>query len=162
VGCGYHFAGTGGQAPGDIRSVAVDVLKNQTGELGIEVLFTNSIINEFIRWKRLQVKPAKEADAILGGSIAKIKTREASHVGPQETLETRVTVTLAMSLRRVETDEILWKNKNLSYYEEYFQRNPQTGQSLPALQVKRNRNEAFAKIAEWLAERIHNDIFEEF
>lgn len=161
-GCGYHFAGTGGRAPGDISSVSVDVLHNQTGELGIEVLFTNSIINEFIRWKRLQVKPANEADAVLGGSIARIKTQEASHVGAQETLETRVTVTLALTLRRVETDEVLWQNKSLSYFEEYLQRNPQTGQSLPALQVQRNRNEAFSRIAEWLAEKIHNDIFEQF
>ncbi len=140
----------------------MDVLKNQTAELGIEVLFTNRIINEFIRWKRLQLKPASEADAVLGGSIARIKTQAASHAGPQETLETRVRVTLSVALKRVETGEVLWQNKNLSYFEEYLQRDPETGQSLPALEVQRNRNEAFARIAEWLAEKIHNDIFEEF
>ena len=45
LGCGYHFAGTGGQAPGDIQSIAVNVLGNQTAEIGIETIFTNAILN---------------------------------------------------------------------------------------------------------------------
>mgnify|MGYP001825863920 FL=1 len=61
LGCGYHFAGTGGQAPGDIQSINVNVMRNQTAEIGIVTIFTNAILNEFIRWKRLEVKPANEA-----------------------------------------------------------------------------------------------------
>ncbi|MEE9527032.1 MAG: hypothetical protein V3W07_05140, partial [Syntrophobacteria bacterium] len=93
-GCGYHFAGTGGQAPGDIQSIAVNVLGNQTAEIGIETIFTNAILNEFIRWKRLPVKPLNEAEAVLGGSVARIKTQTASHLTRTRTLETRVIVTL--------------------------------------------------------------------
>ena len=43
MGCGYHFAGTGSQAPGDIKSIAVDVLQNNTAEIGLESVFTNAI-----------------------------------------------------------------------------------------------------------------------
>lgn len=155
VGCGYHFAGTGTQAPGDIQSVAVKVLRNNTGEIGIESIFTNAILNEFIRWKRLPVKPLNEAEAVLGGSIAKIKTRTASHLTRTRTLETRVTVTLSLTLTRVDDDEVLWQNKSLSYFDEYVE----TGSALNTATLRR---EAFRRIAEFLAERIHTDIFEQF
>ncbi len=154
-GCGYHFAGTGGKAPGDIQSIAVNVLGNQTAEIGIETIFTNAILNEFIRWKRLPVKPLNEAEAVLVGSVARIKTQTASHLTRSRTLETRVTVTLSLTLTRVDTDEVLWQNKKLSYHDEYVE-------AANALNTNRLRREAFRRIAEFLAERIHRDLFEEF
>ncbi len=154
-GCGYHFAGTGGKAPGDIQSIAVNVLGNQTAEIGIETIFTNAILNEFIRWKRLSVKPLNEAEAVLGGSVARIKTQTASHLTRTRTLETRVIVTLSLTLTRVDTDEVLWQNKKLSYHDEYVE-------AANALNTNRLRREAFRRIAEFLAERIHRDLFEEF
>ena len=153
--CGYHFVGTGGQAPGDIQSIAVEVLKNRTAEIGIETIFTNALINEFVRWKRLQVKPSSEADAILGGSIASIRIQEFSHLSSTQTLQSRVTITLALTLTRVETGEILWQNKNLSYYQEYVE----TGN---ALDTDTLRKGAISTIALFLAEKVHQDIFEEF
>lgn len=155
AGCGYHFAGTGGQAPGNINSIAVDVLDNRTAQVGIEAIFTNAILTEFIRWKRLPLKPHNEAEGILGGSISRISTQDVAHSGPEKTLETRVTITLALTLKRAETNEILWENPSLSYYEEYFE----TGD---ALLTDRLRREAIREIAKFLAERVHNDIFEAF
>lgn len=155
AGCGYHLAGTGGQAPGDIQSIAVDVLNNKTAEIGLETTFTNAIINEFVRWKRLPLKPRNQADAVLGGSIAEIKTQEASHLTRNKTLETRVTITLSLTLKRVETDEILWKRNSLSYYDEYVQ----TGNALDTAALRRR---SISRIAEFLAEKIHLAIFEEF
>jgi hypothetical protein len=154
-GCNYHFAGTGGRAPGDIQSVSINVLRNQTAEIGVETIFTNAILNEFIRWKRLQVKPLKEAEAVLGGSIARIRTQTSSHLTRTRTLETRVTVTLSLTLTRVDTDEVLWKNKSLSYFDTYVE-------AENALNTATLRREAFRRIAEFLAEKIHKDLFEEF
>lgn len=155
AGCGYHFAGAGGQAPGNINSIAVDVLDNRTAQVGIEAIFTNAILTEFIRWKRLPVRPHSEAEGILGGSISRISTQDVAHSGPEKTLETRVTITLALTLKRAETNEILWENPSLSYYEEYFE----TGD---ALLTDRLRREAIREIAKFLAEKVYNDIFEAF
>jgi len=154
VGCGYHFAGTGGQAPGDIKSIAVDVLQNNTAEIGLENVFTNAIINEFVRWKKLPIKPLKEAEGVLGGRIAGIKIQEVSHVDSDKTLTTRLTITLELTLKRVETDELLWK-KNYSYYEDYVE----TGDALDTDLLRRR---AADQIAEYLAEKIHMDMFERF
>jgi hypothetical protein len=154
LGCGYHFAGTGGQAPGDIKSIAVDVLQNNTGEIGLENVFTSAIVNQFVRWKKLPIKPRKEADGVLGGSIAEINIQEVSHVDSKKTLTTRVTITLKLTLKRVETDEILWK-RNYSYYEDYVE----TGNALDTALLRRR---AANQIAEYLAEKIYMDMFEEF
>ena len=154
MGCGYHFAGTGGQAPGDIKSIAVDVLQNNTAEIGLESVFTNAIVNQFVQWKKLPIKPRKEADGVLGGSIADIQFQEVSHVDSKKTLTTRVTITLKLTLKRVETDEILWK-RNYSYYEDYVE----TGNALDTALLRRR---AANQIAEYLAEKIYMDMFEEF
>jgi hypothetical protein len=154
-GCGYHFAGAGGQPPGDIESIAIENLQNRTAEIGLETLFTNAILNQFIRWKRLEVRPKNEAEAVLGGSIYRIRTTDVSHLAPKETLETRVTVTLAVVLKKADSDDVLWQNPALSYFEEYVE----TGE---ALATNRLRREALSKIADFLAEKIHNDIFLDF
>jgi len=154
AGCGYHFAGTGRQAPGDIKSIAIDVLQNNTAEVGLQNVFTNEIVNEFVRWKKLPIKPSKEAEGVLGGSIAAINFRAISHVDSDKTLTTRVTITLKLTLKRVETDEILWR-KNYSYYEDYVE----TGNALDTAILRR---QATARIAEYLAQKIYMDMFEEF
>ena len=155
LGCNYHFAGTGGQAPGDVQSVAVNVLRNNTAEIGIESIFTNAIRNEFIRWKRLPIRPDGEAEAVLSGSVARIRTQRASHLTRTRTLETRVTVTLSLALTRADTDEVLWENKKLSYFDEYVE-------AENALNTNRLRRDAFRRIAELLAEKIHQDLFEQY
>ena len=154
AGCGYHFAGTGGQAPGDIKSIAVDVLQNNTAEIGLGNVFTNAIINQFVQWKKLPIKPRKEADGVLGGSITGIQTQEVSHVDSEKTLTTRMTITLQLTLKRVETDEILWK-RNYSYYEDYVE----TGNALDTAILRRG---AASEIAEYLAQKIYIDMFEDF
>ena len=103
----------------------------------------------------MPVRPHNEAEAVLGGSIARISTEAVAHSRPEKTLETRVTITLALTLKRVETNEILWENRDLSYFEEYFE----TGD---ALLTERLRREAIRTIAEFLAEKIYNDIFVAF
>jgi hypothetical protein len=154
VGCGYHFAGTGGEAPGDIKSIAIDVLQNNTAEIGLENVFTNAIINQFVQWKKLPVKPRKKADAVLGGSITGINIQEVSHVDSDKTLTSRVTITLKLTLKRVETDEILWE-RDYSYYDDYVE----TGNTLDTAILRRGAED---QIAEYLAEKIYIDMFERF
>jgi hypothetical protein len=154
VGCGYHFAGTGGQAPGDIKSIAIDVLQNNTTEIGLENVFTNAIINQFVQWKRLPIKPRKEAEGVLGGAITGINTQEVSHVDSQKTLTTRLIITLKITLKSVETDEILWQ-RNYRYYDDYVE----TGNALDTAVLRR---QASNEIAEYLAQKIYLDMFEEF
>jgi hypothetical protein len=153
--CGYHFVGSGGRVPGNIHSIAVDLPENRTAEAGIESLFANAFLNQFIRSNRLAVKPRAQADAVLSGTISSIETQAVSHLRPDKTLETRVTVTLALTLRRTGSSEILWQNQSLSYYQEYVE----TGNTLS---TRQNRRRAIGDIAQFLAEKVYQNILEGF
>ena len=153
--CGYRFVGDAVHAPGDIESIAVGVLENRTTIVGIETIFTKALLNEFIRAQRLAVKQPIEADAVLSGAITGIKTDAASHLEAEKTLETRVTITLSLTLKHRGSGEILWENTSLSYYQEY------TDTGLP-LATSENRRLAIAYIADYLAEKVYQDIFARF
>jgi hypothetical protein len=64
-------------------------------------------------------------------------------------------VTLSLTLKRTKTGEILWQNRNLSYFDTYFE-------ATNALATQELRNEALGEIAVFLAEGIHQSIFDEF
>jgi hypothetical protein len=153
--CGYHFVGREGHAPGKIQSIAVGVLENKTTIVGIETIFTNALLNQFIRTQRLAVKPPGAADATLSGAITKINTGAVSHQAAQTTLETQVTITVSLALKRRGTGEILWQNQSLSYYDAYLD----TGVPLA---TSENRRLAIAYIANHLAEKVYQDIFASF
>lgn len=154
-GCGYHFVGGDVQAPAHIESIAVGVVENRTTIVGIETIFTNALLNEFIRTQRLAVKSLAEADAILSGAITSIGTGAVSHLEKDKTLETRVTITLSLTLKRRGSGEILWENSSLTYFQEYTE----TG---VALATSENRRLALAYIANYLAEKVYQDIFARF
>ena len=153
--CGYHFVGNDVEAPGNIQTIAVGVVENKTTIVGIETIFTSALLNEFIRTQRLAVKPPTEADAILSGAITSIQTGAVSHLDPERTLETRVTITLSLMLKQRDSGKILWENKSLTYYQEY------TDRALP-LATSENRRLAVAYIANFLAEKVYQEIFARF
>jgi hypothetical protein len=66
-----------------------------------------------------------------------------------------VTVTLSLALTRADTDEVLWQRKKLSYFDTYVE-------AENALNTATFRREAFRRIAEFLAEKIHKDLFEQY
>lgn len=153
--CGYHFVGNDVEAPGNIQTIAVGVVENKTTIVGIETIFTSALLNEFIRTQRLVVKPPTEADAILSGAITRIQTDAVSHLDPEKTLETRVTITLSLMLKQRDSGKILWENKSLTYYQDY------TDRALP-LATSENRRLAVAYIANFLAEKVYQEIFARF
>ena len=69
TGCGYHFAGEG-SLPGNIRSIGVSMLANRTAETGVESIFTNDIIYEITRAKKVLLTSTDQADATLTGTRA--------------------------------------------------------------------------------------------
>jgi hypothetical protein len=154
-GCGYHFVGNDVQAPGNIQSIAVGVVENKTTIVGIETIFTNQLLNQFIRTQRLAVKPPTEADAILSGAITSIETSAIAHLDAEKTLETRVTIGLSLTLKQRESGKILWQNRSLSYYQDY------TDRALP-LATSENRRLAVDYIANFLAEKVYQEIFASF
>lgn len=152
-GCGYHFKGMGLAAPEGVQTIAVTMLKNRTSESGIETVFTGDLAYEFTRSKVLRVVDKDAADAVLSGSIVSLDVNTISHTASYYSDERRVTVTLALALRRA-TGQVIWSDTGLSDQEEF--------KVSDKLTTERNRRAAIEVMSERLAEKIHNRILEGF
>jgi hypothetical protein len=108
--------------------VAVPVFQNATHEVGAEVAFTNSMIEEIARSHLAQVEVKDRAAVILEGSISDINYvgggpvsgTESSNSAyktfplPADTIlntEYRVYVTVNIALRRASDQKIIWSSK---------------------------------------------------
>lgn len=155
VSCGYRFAGDGAGLDPRLRTVAVPVFENLTAEPGIEAIFTGALRQEFLMKSRLRVVPESQADAVFVGQIRRLSTTDVAHRKAQDTVLTRLTVTLDVRCVDRETGTILWQDRALTYFEDY-QQNPD---SMVAFQ---NRQEALKRAAKETAARIFDRFMSRF
>lgn len=152
--CGYHFSGQGTPFPEDIKTIAIPVFSNQTGEVGFENYLTNQLVYEFTSRKRLRVVDIKDADVVLKGKIRSINLPDISFSGSYQGLERKAVVTVEAVLERRD-GSVLWQNKDIIREEVYrVESSPLTTES--------NKQAALHKIATDLAEMLHMRIFEDF
>lgn len=69
AGCAYQLGSTRRSLPGGYKQVSIPVFKNKSQEAGIEVAFTNNLIQEFQRSRVARVVEKRESDILLEGSI---------------------------------------------------------------------------------------------
>lgn len=151
--CGYRFSG-GGQLPGGIKRIAVDVLDNRSRETGIEVILTNDIINEFIQKESIEVTDRDRAQAILTGVIRSASSEAVSHRSVNVSAESEITVTVDMKLT-TPGGAVLWSSKGFSGSESYIV-------SDEKIRTEENKRSAVAVLSERLAQRIYYRLTDEF
>lgn len=108
--CGYRLQGRSDPLPGDVRSVYVELFRNDTYEPFIENTVTNEVVGRFARHDRLEIveQPAR-ADGILSGRIVGYSNSALSYNSDDKISEYRSQMTVAGVLRRVGNGEVLWK-----------------------------------------------------
>ena len=67
--CAYRWGNTTRSLPGGYRQVSIPIFKNKTQETGVEVAFTNSLVQEFQRSTVARVIEEDKADAKIVGEI---------------------------------------------------------------------------------------------
>jgi len=97
-GCGYQFAGKDTHLPPGVTSVAIPTLVNQTVEPGIEIVFTQAFLNEFINDRRVNVVDRREADAILEGIIKSFSLASVSYNASGYALEYETIVAMDITV----------------------------------------------------------------
>lgn len=153
--CGYNFVGLGSALPSDIKTLEIPLFVNKTSHAGIENTFTNSLIREFNRRKRLRVVQKKDADAVILGIVKRMKESPLSYSQTNVVIENRLILYLDVTMKRKDNEKILWRDPNLSGYEDYT--------VAPDITIsEKNKEEAIFKLAEILSGRIHIRIFESF
>lgn len=153
AGCGYQFAGKG-SFPAGVRKVHIALFDNRTTETGIEKVFADDFINEFIRRNEEGVATNPEdADAFLTGIIAFMGVETISRTDATTSDERRVTLIVELRLRD-RKKRVIWaasvsENEAYPVAEDRFQ-------------TDRNRLSAIEVLSKRLAEKAYNRLTVDF
>lgn len=116
TGCSsYRLGGPNRQLPGGYSQIHIPVFKNATQEVGIEVGFTNALIQEFERSRSARVVASEYAEAQVQGEIQSVLYQPGGIQGgdrfPKGSVlasEYRVLMTVKVSLKRMADNAELW------------------------------------------------------
>lgn len=119
--CAYNMGVSERKVPGNVKTVAITMLKNQSQEVGAEVYFTNALTSEFLRSKIVTVVEEPLADALLSGKITKIEyiapetglklAKDSTYLPQGTVLATvyNVNISVDVSLVRRGDGKVLWQ-----------------------------------------------------
>lgn len=153
--CGYNFRGKQNNLPSDVRTIAIPVFDNQTGELRIERVFTDETLFQFTRSQMLRVTSEVQADVILKGAITKVETEDVSLTRGSTSLQRRIAITVAAQLVRRNNGDILWENRDLV--------KSRTFNIVGTIQASEQfKQQAISELAKDLCQTLHDGVFENF
>jgi outer membrane lipopolysaccharide assembly protein LptE/RlpB len=152
--CGYRFSGSG-VFPQSVEKIFIEVFENRTTQTGVERTVTNQLVFEFTRQREASLAgSADEADAVLKGVIASIRTETISRIGTELANEREVVMTVEVKL--VKNDgAVIWAAKGLQDRETF-------DVSDSKIETDRSENQAIARLSERMSERIFNRLTDDF
>jgi Lipopolysaccharide-assembly len=113
-GCGYQFAGESSILPKDARTIYVEPFVNRSRDVGVDKELTSALRGEFYRRGQLNVvEQSEQADLILTGVVRSLDRNVASVNRKDEVLQYESVLTLDVTLRRREPNEILWRGQGV-------------------------------------------------
>ncbi len=145
-----HYEG----ALGDVRTVAIEGVRNESFEPGVDSIVSDALVTEFRRRGALRViEEPHLADLVIDGKVESVRVAARSFSSIQFSLEYSVTMQLDVEIRRRDGTEVQLKDRSLSESELYFA-------SADVEVVRKNREEAIRRVAVVLAGRIHDALFQ--
>ena len=155
-GCGYAFQGAAGKAPENIRRVAIPTVKNNSTYTSLTSDLTDELIRQFILSKALKVTVADVADALLLVTVRSVEVESVARARTSSgSASRRITVVAAAELKRTSDDRVIWKSGRVQSRKTYT---VDSDQSV----IETNVSNTLEEVAEDLAEKIHDGIFEDF
>lgn len=113
-GCGYRFAGESSLLPADARTIYMEPFVNRSREVGMDKELASAVRAEFYRRGELKVVDfSEQADIILSGVIRSLDSKVASVNRRDEVLQYESALTLDVTLRRRQPNEILWRGQGV-------------------------------------------------
>jgi hypothetical protein len=164
VACGYQMVGKETHVPPGLNSIAIPTFKNQTFEPGIEILFTQAFLNEFIQDKRVKVVSRAEADSILEGVVKHFTISSVAYGSSGFVSQYQIVVLVDLTLKD-RAGKVLWVEKDVRETEWF--RAPSIGvtsqnSGTSGVTNEANKQAAIQKTAGFMAERIRNRFFYNF
>jgi hypothetical protein len=113
-GCGYQFVGESSLLPPDAKTIYVETFVNRSREVGMDRELASALRGEIYRRGNLKmVDHSEQADVILSGVIRSLESSVASVNRKDEVLQYESALTLDVTLRRRQPNEILWRGQGL-------------------------------------------------
>ncbi len=154
-GCSYKLVRYDG-ALGDLQTVAIAPLENNSYEAGLELMLSDAFLQEFLRRKALRViDDPGQADLVLEGKIQPVRTAQRSFSSVVLVLEYEVGVTLDLQAILRDGSELPLDQAVLHESEIYLA-------SADHEATRKNREEALRRISAVLAGRVHDILYEQY
>ena len=154
-GCGYHFIGENSEVLSGINTIAIPYFENKTYQSGLERQVTEALVDEFVKSRAVAIVSEGNADAVIRGVVEEFREYVSAFDENDNALEYGSFLSLSVTLERRDTGEVLWRNKNLTHFEDY------TVSSAIAA-TEENKEQAILLSSRELAIRIHDSIIEGF
>jgi hypothetical protein len=151
--CAYKFSGEG-PLPSGVTSVQIPMFANRTGETGIENVFTNDLINEFILKRKSALRTQEDAEATIIGAIEYIRDITIAHKTQRTSTQRRVIASVALRLIDAK-GQTLWSASGITANEAYEVTDDK-------LATEQNKREALNELSKRLAEKLFNRLTDNF
>ena len=110
-GCGYSLRTS---MPAGIQSIHVPVLENKTQEPGIEDFITQALTQAVVQSGRVRIaRNAREADAVLEGSIVEYRLVSLSFDRSANVTSYRLIIGLALTFKNLKDNKVIWKQDRI-------------------------------------------------
>lgn len=154
-GCGYRLQGRSDALPGNVRSLYVELFRNDSYKPFLENELTNAVVERFARHDRLEIveQPAR-SESILSGSIVGYSRSSLSYNRDDDIAEYRSNMRVKAVLRRAENGEVLWTG-TVSWHEDFRASSDKT------LQEDREQ-EAIQVVSQRLADELFSRLIDNF
>ncbi len=151
--CGYRFVRYD-SGLGDVRTVAIQTLRNDSFEPGVERVVTDALLREFLRRGGVRVvEDPGRADLVLSGAVLPLLTHAQSLSAAVFVLEEQVALSLALEARRGDGTLVPLHASAQNESEVYLV-------SADVEATRKNREEAIRRLAGVLAGRVHDALAE--
>lgn len=150
--CLYQFSGEGPLPAGTTR-VYIDIFQNRSGETGVESIFTDDLIKEFVLKRKSALSPSAESSAVLTGSIDYIRDLTIAHKTQRTSTQRRVLASVSVKL--VDGGKVIWAANGITANEAY-------AVAEDKLATEQNKRDAIKVLSRRLAEKIFNRLTDNF
>ena len=152
-GCGYHFVRYGGGL-GEVRSVSIRTLRNESYEPGVERVVSDALRREFLRRGAVRlIDDPDSADLVLSGSVERVSIAGRSFDSVILALEFQLTLALDVQAIRRDGTRVAIDRRSMRETERYLA-------SADVEATRKNREEAVRRVASVLAGRVHDALYE--
>ena len=156
AGCGYQFVGSGGRAPGGITRLAIPPVKNASSYSYLTTTLTNELTHQFILSHSVDLTFPDSADAVLDVNISSVHIESvARNRNRDSSASRRVAVLVKAWLTRSSDGKVLWESAKISGRRTYLVVDDQSA-------LEANMKTAMKDAAQEIAQKIHNNFFEDY